>query len=71
SCLNRTSSVSRMARQSTRKVARPMFTHRTKLPDKVGVRQPETRRAGRIWPNAIGLRLRPMERHRSRQTPRP
>jgi len=48
-----------------------MFIHRTMLPDKVGGRQPETRRAGWIWPNPIGLRLRPMERHRSRQIPRP
>lgn len=30
-----------MVKQSTRKVAGPMFLHRTKLPDKAGVRQPK------------------------------
>ena len=31
--------------------------HRPKAPDKAGVRQAETRRAGQVWPNSCGLRL--------------
>lgn len=31
--------------------------HRPKAPDKVGVRQAETRRAEQVWPNSCGLRL--------------
>ncbi|WP_339765785.1 hypothetical protein [uncultured Hoeflea sp.] len=31
--------------------------HRPTAPDKVGVRQSETRRAGPVWPNSGGFRL--------------